>query len=112
MASRNQDLLQEQINQAIAGSRGPNILNKQRSSTSPYHANVGRDGSCDVIEQIDEQGMQNEPKSIPLPFMNVPANSKVTSHMLLTEDNPSENAPAQESITQNEQEDDRTVLKT
>ena len=56
--------------------------------------------------------MQNEPKSIPLPFMNVPANSKVTSHMLMTEYNPSENAPAQESFTQNDKEDDRTVLKT
>ena len=56
--------------------------------------------------------MQNEPKSIPLPFMNVPANTKVTTHMLVTEDNPSENAPAQESFTQNNQEDDRTVLKT
>ena len=56
--------------------------------------------------------MQNEPKSIPLPFMNVPANSKVASHMLVTEDNPSENAPAQESFTQNDQEDDRSVLKT
>ena len=44
--------------------------------------------------------------------MNVPANTKVTTHMLVTEDNPSENAPAQESFTQNNQEDDRTVLKT
>ena len=45
--------------------------------------------------------MQNEPKSIPLPSMNVPANSKVTSHMLVTEDNhPSENEQIheQESI--------------
>ena len=44
--------------------------------------------------------------------MNVPANTKVTSHMLVTEENPSENAPAQESFMQNNQEDDRTVLKT
>ena len=85
------------------------------SRTSPT-----RDKSCDVIEQTDEQGMQNEPKAIPLPFMNVPVNSKVNSHMLVTEDNLTENAPAQDSFTPLEQEgilaaqqqeDDRVVLK-